>query len=67
LANINRNVLLNDISQYASVLNAGGELYISGFYVEDIPAIRQAAAQCGLHFCHYTEKDNWAAFGLSNS
>jgi ribosomal protein L11 methyltransferase len=61
LANINRNILLNDISQYASVLSAGGELHMSGFYVEDVPAIRQAAEQCGLHFCHYTEKDNWAA------
>jgi ribosomal protein L11 methyltransferase len=61
LANINRNILLNDIPQYAAVLNAGGELYMSGFYVEDIPAIRQAAELCGLSFSHYTEKENWAA------
>ncbi|NDV77379.1 50S ribosomal protein L11 methyltransferase [Dysgonomonas sp. 511] len=39
LANINRNILLNDIPAYASVLNDGGYLYMSGFYVEDIPLI----------------------------
>ncbi|MDR1811007.1 MAG: 50S ribosomal protein L11 methyltransferase [Prevotella sp.] len=66
LANINRNILLNDIPKYTSVLNAGGELYLSGFYTEDIPAIRQAAEQCGLHFCHYVEKDNWAAVKMKN-
>jgi len=61
LANINRNILLNDIPTYAAVLNKGGYLYMSGFYVEDIPAITQVCASNGLKFCHNTTKDNWTA------
>ncbi|GAB6011510.1 50S ribosomal protein L11 methyltransferase [Viscerimonas tarda] len=61
LANINRNILLNDIPKYAAALNKGGELYMSGFYVEDIPAIQQACEENGLKFIHNTQKDNWTA------
>lgn len=61
LANINRNILLNDIPAYTAVLNEGGYLYMSGFYVEDIPAITKACSQNGLSFCYNTEKDNWTA------
>ncbi|MDR2953763.1 MAG: 50S ribosomal protein L11 methyltransferase [Prevotella sp.] len=61
LANINRNILLNDIPQYASVLNEGGYLYMSGFYVEDIPAITEACQNNGLSYIYHAEKDNWAA------
>lgn len=61
LANINRNILLADIHKYASVLDNGGELYMSGFYVEDIPAIREECEKNGLKFIHHTEDNNWAA------
>jgi ribosomal protein L11 methyltransferase len=61
LANINRNILLNDIPAYTTVLHEGGYLYMSGFYVEDIPAITEACSQNGLSFCYNTEKDNWTA------
>ncbi|MDU1892718.1 MAG: 50S ribosomal protein L11 methyltransferase [Dysgonomonas sp.] len=61
LANINRNILLNDIHVYASVLNSGGILYMSGFYSEDIPAITEECSKHGLNFEHNTEKDNWVA------
>ena len=61
LANINRNILLNDISVYTSVLNKNGELYMSGFYVEDIPAIQQECEKNGLEFCYNTENNNWTA------
>jgi ribosomal protein L11 methyltransferase len=64
LANINRNILLNDIPKYASVLNSGGCLYMSGFYTEDIPAIRQVCEKYGLHCFRCAEKDNWAATGF---
>lgn len=60
LANINRNVLLNDISVYSSVLSKGGDLFMSGFYVEDILAIREACDENGLVYLHHGEKDNWA-------
>ncbi|MDR1503097.1 MAG: 50S ribosomal protein L11 methyltransferase, partial [Prevotella sp.] len=61
LANINRNILLNDIHSYASVLNNGGTLYMSGFYVEDIPAIKEESSKNELIFEYNTEKDNWVA------
>ena len=61
LANINRNILLNDISSYAAVLNPGGYLYMSGFYTEDIPAITDMCTKYNLSFCYNTEKDNWTA------
>ena len=61
LANINRNILLNDINKYASVLSPKGELYMSGFYVEDVPAIRSECEKYGLEFCYNTEDTNWTA------
>ena len=61
LANINRNILLNDIHSYASVLNNGGTLYMSGFYEVDIPAIKEECSKNELTFDHNTEKDNWVA------
>jgi len=61
LANINRNILLNDIHVYASVLNDGGELYLSGFYTEDIPAITEECKKYSLEFVHNAEDNNWTA------
>lgn len=61
LANINRNILLNDIQTYASVLNKNGHLYMSGFYTQDIEAIKDECEKYGLSFCYNTEKDNWVA------
>jgi ribosomal protein L11 methyltransferase len=61
LANINRNILLNDISQYATVLHKNGNLFMSGFYAEDIPAIRTECQKHGLTYISHKEKDNWVA------
>lgn len=60
IANINRNILLQDINQYASSLNNGGVLFMSGFYVEDIKVLEDEANKYGLVFDYHTEKDNWA-------
>ncbi|MDL2241657.1 50S ribosomal protein L11 methyltransferase [Bacteroidales bacterium OttesenSCG-928-L03] len=60
-ANINRNILLADIPTYASCLNGKAALYMSGFYREDIPAIREMCESQGLQFVSYKEKDNWVA------
>lgn len=60
LANINRNILLNDIHTYASVLNAGGTLYMSGFYTEDIATINEESNKNGLELKASNSKDNWA-------
>ena len=41
IANINRNILLQDMPAYAACMKKGSELYISGFYTEDIPVLRE--------------------------
>ncbi len=60
-ANINRNILLEDIPVYASCMQPGSELFMSGFYVEDIPVIRQECEKNQLQFVANTEKNNWTA------
>ncbi|MGL5937198.1 MAG: 50S ribosomal protein L11 methyltransferase [Phocaeicola sp.] len=61
IANINRNILLADMEKYAARMHQGSELFMSGFYVEDIPAIREKAESLGMTFLHHREKNNWAA------
>jgi ribosomal protein L11 methyltransferase len=61
LANINRNILLHDIHQYAAHLKSEGQLYMSGFYKEDIPLIEAESKKYGLQLQSFTEKDNWVA------
>ena len=61
IANINRNILLNDMKQYVRCMHPGSELFMSGFYVDDIPAIRAEAERNGLNFVHHQEKNRWAA------
>ena len=59
LANINRNILLTDMEYYAACLSSGGELYMSGFYVEDIPLIEAEANKNDLKLLEFKEKNNW--------
>lgn len=61
IANINRNILLNDMKAYSSCLNKGGLLFLSGFYTEDIPIIDESCRQNGLQFQSQHDKDNWVA------
>lgn len=61
IANINRNILLNDMRQYVACMKPGSELFMSGFYVDDIPAIRAEAEKNGLTFRSHKEKNRWAA------
>lgn len=60
-ANINRNILLNDIRSYSSCLKSGGLLYMSGFYKDDIPSIEAECNKNQLTLLSYTEKNNWVA------
>jgi len=48
LANINRNIILNDIPRYAAALKEGGTMLLSGFYVSDARMITEAASAFGL-------------------
>ena len=61
LANINRNILLNDMSTYVRSLRPGGMLAISGFYLEDIPMLEAEAVRLGMEKRSVREKEGWAA------
>ncbi len=61
IANINRNILLNDMEAYRNCLDKGGELYLSGFYNEDLPIIKEACNNLGFTFVENKEKNKWVA------
>lgn len=60
-ANINRNILLADMDAYANSLNAGGKLFMSGFYVDDLKMIKDKAISLGLTFQSFKEENKWVA------
>jgi ribosomal protein L11 methyltransferase len=60
IANINRNILLQDISVYADHLSENGCLLLSGFYTEDIPLIENEAVKNGLKLQKIRDRNNWA-------
>ena len=64
LANINRNILLADMESYALCLNSGSELYMSGFYTEDIPIIEAEANRNGMKLMESYYKNNWAVLKI---
>lgn len=59
LANINRNILLQDIPTYSVSLRKDGLLFVSGFYVEDMPMITGMASSSGLEYVSHDSMDNW--------
>mgnify|MGYP001159356554 CR=1 FL=1 len=61
IANINKNVLLQDIPKYASCLQKKGTLLLSGFYASDIEDIQQLCEAENLEYSSHLEKDNWVA------
>jgi ribosomal protein L11 methyltransferase len=60
-ANINRNILLEDIADYSLSLNTGGKLLMSGFYIEDLEKIKNRSSGAGLTYREHIEKNNWVA------
>ncbi|AWM15164.1 50S ribosomal protein L11 methyltransferase [Flavobacterium sp. NRK F10] len=65
IANINRNILLNDMQTYADCLNTDGILFLSGFYREDIAAIDNCCSAKGLKLVGQKERNNWTALKYS--
>ncbi|WP_299429945.1 50S ribosomal protein L11 methyltransferase [uncultured Maribacter sp.] len=61
IANINRNILLEDIPVYVKSLNPGGTLFLSGFYLEDLDKITSKCKEYSLKFEKKLEKNNWVA------
>lgn len=65
IANINRNIITNDMSAYAATLQKGGLMLLSGFYESDIPVVLEAAKPFGLSEKTHTVKgDNWTCLIL---
>lgn len=61
IANINRNILLQDIPVYATCLNAKGLLFLSGFYFDDIPAIEEICNKMNLKRVDTLQRNDWVA------
>ena len=61
LANINRNILLDQVSDYVTHMNASSELWVSGFYIEDLPILTEAFSVYGLRLSESSDLDRWVA------
>lgn len=59
LANIHRNILLANMTAYATHLNENGELWLSGFYESDVPILQAAAEQEGLTLIDVLANGEW--------
>lgn len=59
LANIHRNIILEDLPTYAKSLRREGRLLVSGFYRADAPAIISAAQAQGLELVSDSEREGW--------
>lgn len=61
IANINRNILLNDMAAYSAVLKSGGNLLLSGFYESDVPSLQAKAESLKLTLCQQKIRQGWTA------
>ncbi|WP_456375937.1 50S ribosomal protein L11 methyltransferase [Lutibacter sp.] len=61
IANINRNILLNDMKLYMESLNEEGVILFSGFYQEDIPIIDAEASKYNVTLEKTIERNNWVS------
>ena len=59
LANIHRNILIEQMPAYAQILTSNGEVWLSGFYAEDIPYISHIAESVGLHITETRNAKEW--------
>ncbi len=60
LANIHRNIILEDLPTYVRSLRRGGHLLLSGFFTTDTPAIYEAALSLGLTWAGESAREGWA-------
>jgi ribosomal protein L11 methyltransferase len=67
LANINKNVLLEEMKLYKEYLKTGGMLLLSGFYTEDIPDMLRASSSLNLTEVRRDDRENWASLLLALS
>lgn len=67
LANINKNVLLQDISEFSKLLQENSYLVLSGFYEKDIEDLMNEAKKYGFSLENQKEKDGWVSLRLKKS
>lgn len=61
LANINRNILLNDMPHFCQIMKQDAKLILSGFYTEDIPLLEARGKELGLTLTGAKNRDKWAS------
>ena len=62
VANINRNILLDQMERYIEALKTGGEIYFSGFYeTPDLKIITEAAAKYDIKYMSHKKNSEWVA------
>lgn len=64
IANINRNILLNDMDKYVQAMNGGATILFSGFYEADIPMLEARGAELGLSLAEKRVREGWAAIRM---
>ena len=65
MANINRNILLNDMPRFVSKMHKGSTLLLSGFYEEDVPQLIDKAQELGLTLVSKSTENKWASLVLN--
>ena len=66
LANINRNIILEDINKYIDAMNRNSDLLLSGFLSEDVVIIRDKVESLGLSFVSHKNKNKWNLLHFTN-
>lgn len=61
LANINRNILLRDMTYYVDAMRPQAHIFFSGFYEEDLPSIKAEAERLRLRYVRHLSKNRWVA------
>lgn len=65
MANINRNILLNDMPRFVSKMHKGSTLLLSGFYEEDVPQLIDKAQELGLTLVSKSTENKWVSLVLN--
>lgn len=66
IANINRNIILTDMEQYAEALKPDGEMLLSGFYESDVPLITRRAEMLGMEISDFKSDNSWTVVKLKH-
>lgn len=67
LANITRNILVRDLTEYCAHLGKYGILVVSGFLAEDVQFVLNAGYECGLEHLQTQEDSNWISLSFKNT